>query len=416
MRNERPLLFLLAFLKFTHIMDFMIMMPLGPQLMRVFGISPAEFGLLVSSYTVSAGIAGLFAALLLDRFDRKKALMVLFSGFTVGTLFCAISPGYEMLLISRIFTGAFGGILAAQVLAIVGDVVPQERRGQAMGIVMAAFSAASIFGVPFGLFLANHFGWQSPFLFIGLAGIPLLLAIWKLAPSMTAHMDRREGKYTPFEVFGAVAGSGNLQRAILLMGVLMLGQFTVITFISPYMVGNVGFSEGQLALIYLIGGGITLFSSPAAGWLSDKFGKARVLSWIAVLSVVPLLLVTHLPASPLHVALLVTTLFFLLVSSRGIPTTALITSAAPPNLRAGFMSLVTAIQQLSSGISAYIAGVIVVKTPSGALLHYDKVGYIAVAATLLLIPLAYSIRPAVERARVMPDVQPEGEALVAPVR
>jgi predicted MFS family arabinose efflux permease len=170
--SERWLLLTLALIQFTHIVDFMILMPLGPQLMRLFAISPREFGFLVSAYTFSAGISGFLSAFVVDRFDRKKILIWLYAGFTLGTLACALAPSYPVLLAARILTGCFGGVLAAAVLAVVADAIPMERRGAAMGIVTSAFSAASVLGVPLGLYLASLFDWHAPFIF--LTGLSLL--------------------------------------------------------------------------------------------------------------------------------------------------------------------------------------------------------------------------------------------------
>lgn len=163
MNRTGPLLFILAAIQFTHIVDFMIMMPLGPQLMRVFNISPQEFSFLVSAYTFSAGISGLLVSMIIDRFDRKVAMIISFSGFLLGTLACAVAPEYWILLASRCITGAFGGVLGSLVLAIISDAVEEKRRGKAIGTVMAAFSVASVAGVPFGLFIASKWDWHAPF-------------------------------------------------------------------------------------------------------------------------------------------------------------------------------------------------------------------------------------------------------------
>src|SRR5215467_5999101 len=161
--NERLLLLVLASIQFSAIVDFLIIMPLGPQYMRVFGISPAQFGIIVSAYAVSAGISGIAAGFFLDRFDRKRALLALYSGFTLGTLSCALAPTYHLLVGARVVAGAFGGVAGALILAIIGDVVPESRRGAAMGLVMSSFSVASICGVPLGLFLATQLNWHVPF-------------------------------------------------------------------------------------------------------------------------------------------------------------------------------------------------------------------------------------------------------------
>jgi DHA1 family inner membrane transport protein len=382
--QERWLLGILAAIQFTHIVDFMIMMPLGPQLMRLFSIQPQQFSLLVSAYTFSAGASGFLSAFFIDRFDRKSALRFLYIGFLVGTLACAMASTYPLLLAARVLTGMFGGILGALLLSIVGDAIPAERRGSAMGVVMAAFALASVFGVPLGLFLANLFSWHAPFLFLVGVGIFIAAGIQWAMPSMRGHMTSGPRPH-PMSVLTRMATDRNQQLALLMVVLIMFGGFSVIPFISPYMVANVGFSEQQLTYIYLIGGGFTIFTSPLVGKLADKLGKAQVFSVFLVLSLIPIFLITHMPALPIPVALIVTSLFFITLNGRMIPSMALITSAVEPAHRGSFMSLQSSVQQLASGSAALVAGLIVSKGPDGQLLNYPLVGYLAMASSLLTL-------------------------------
>src|SRR5690242_19911893 len=172
--SEWLVLAVLAALQFTHNLDYMIMMPLMPQFEREMAISPQQFGFLVSAYAFAAGISGLLAALVIDRFDRKRALLFLYAGFALGTFLCALAPGYLWLLLARTVAGAFGGVVAATTLAIIGDVFADSRRGRAMGVIMSAFSVALIVGVPAGLYLANRLGWRSTFGVLGLVSAVVL--------------------------------------------------------------------------------------------------------------------------------------------------------------------------------------------------------------------------------------------------
>ena len=186
----------MAAANFTNIVDFMIMMPLGPQMMRVFSIEPSEFSLLVASYSISAGISGFSGVFYMDRLDRKKALLGVYFGFLLGTLACAFAPTYETLLAARALTGVFGGVISSVIMAIIGDVFPDSKRGRAMGVTMASFSIASVVGVPFGLYLANEFTWQAPFLLLAGIGVPVYVAMTFLIPEVKSHLSKRPTKFS----------------------------------------------------------------------------------------------------------------------------------------------------------------------------------------------------------------------------
>ncbi|MCP2043786.1 MFS transporter [Pontibacter sp. HSC-36F09] len=389
--REGLLIFLLAAIQFTHMMDFVIMMPLGPQLMRVFNISPREFGLLVSAYTFSAAIAGFVSALFIDRFDRKHALLALYVGFIVGTLGCAIAPNYGLLLLARVVAGGFGGVLGALVLAIIGDAIPEQRRGAATGRVMAAFSVASIAGIPVGLYLASEMSWHAPFyLLVGLSVIILLVAV-RFLPAMRGHLtNARPGN--PFRALKAMVVQPNLQWAMALTVTLTMAGFLVVPFISPYMVANVGFSERDLSYIYLFGGLATVFTSQWAGRLADRYGKHLIFRWAAILSIIPILLITNLPPVDMVLALIVSTFFFILFGARFVPAMSLVTSSVEPELRGSFMSINSSVQQLGAGIAAFVSGLIVQETASGTLTHYNWVGIMASVVTVVAVWTVSRIR------------------------
>jgi predicted MFS family arabinose efflux permease len=385
LQREKQLTLVLAGIQFCHIVDFMILMPLGPQLMRLMQIGPAEFGLLVSAYTLAAGLAGFSWAFVIDRFDRRRLLLGVFGGFLLATLACGLAWDYASLLAARLLAGAFGGVLGAVVMAYLGDCIPEERRGVATGRVMAAFSFAAVAGVPLGIFLAAHFGWRTPFFFVGGTGLALSVAALRLLPSVPA---RASGPIEWRGTLSAVFGVANHWRAFALISTLMLAGFSVIPFISPYMVGNVGLAEAQLSLIYLFGGLATLFTAPLIGRLADRVGKARTVQIVGALSLLPLFLLTHLPPLSLPLVLAVSTLFMVLISGRLIPAMALVTSASSPALRGRFLSMNAALQQLAASAAAFLPTLVLAQGAQGELLHYDIVGYGAMAMTVLALWLA----------------------------
>lgn len=390
-KSEKIILFSLALVQFTHIMDFMILMPMGPQLMRIFSISPQQFSFLVSAFTLSAGISGFLAAFFIDRFDRKSALSFNYCGFIIGTFACAFASSYELLMAARIFTGFFGGVAGALILSIIGDTIAPEKRGTAMGIVMSAFSLASVAGVPFGLWLANKYSWHAPFLTIGFIGSIVIVLLQFFIPKMTKHLEGRI-VYSPIEVLSNVFENANQRRALLLTVCLIMGQFTIIPFISPYLVANVGFTEAQLPMVYMTGGLFSIFTAPMIGKLADKFGKHRIFIFFVTISLFAIATLTNLPKVPIYIALCVTSLFFICAGGRMIPAQALITSSVPVKYRGSFMSINSSIQQFSSGIAAFVAGLIVSKGTDGTLLNYNFAGYVALSISIIGMFVAKGIK------------------------
>ena len=389
-RRERLMLFTLMALQFIMIVDFMIMMPLSSQLMALFDIQPADFAGLVSSYSIAAAVSSLLASSLADRFDRRQALLAAYMGLLLATLACAYSQSYTLLMSARIVAGFFGGLLSAIVMAIVGDLYAPQQRGRAMGIVMMAFSLAAIVGVPLGLWISNHYSWRTPFSFLSAAGLLVLIAAYKLVPSVRAHLAQPRVNF--WQSYRDLFRVANHWWAFATSCLVMLAGFLVIPFIAPTMVANTTMTDAHLPYIYLAGGAATLITRPWIGRLTDRYPHWQVLAITSLLSFVPIIFITHTPAAPFAVHLLFASLFFVLVSGRFIPASALITASCTPQFRGRVMAFSSAVQNLGSGVAALIAGAIMVKAPSGAILHYDWVGYLACAVSLLGIWAATKVK------------------------
>jgi DHA1 family inner membrane transport protein len=390
--RERLVLLVLAAVQFTSIVDFMVIMPLGPQLERAMGLSPAQFSAIVASYTYAAGLAGLVATMVIDKFARRPAFLALFVGFLVGTLACGLATSYPWLLAARFLTGAFGGVLGGMAMAIVGDVFPEERRGRATGALMSAFALASVFGVPVGLTLGQRYSWQTPFLVLAALGVPILfLAGWAL-PRLDAHLDRRvEGH--PLDRLKETLAHPNHLRAFALMATLMFGAFTVIPFLSPFLVDNVGIEEWQLPFCYIVGGLLTMVGSPISGRFADQYGKLRVYRMVAPFFALMCLISTNLPPAPIAVAVLVMGALMVSNAGRMVPAMAMITSSVEPHQRGGFLGANSAVQHIAAGLGASVGGMILAKsTQTGKLLNYPTVGLISIATTLLSLWLAGRLR------------------------
>jgi predicted MFS family arabinose efflux permease len=391
--REWTILLALAGVQISHILDFMVLMPLGPQFMRLFAIGPTQFGFLVSVYTFSSAAVGFAAAFFIDRFDRRKALLLLYACFAATTLFAASSQSYLTLLAARALAGAFAGLLSALVFAIVGDLVPEQRRGAALGVVMSAFSIAATAGVPISLYLANHFTWRAPFFF--LAG--LCLVVWSgvawLLPRMRGHLHAARARH-PLEQARAVFRDPNHHKVFLFSAMLFFSGFAIIPFISPYLVSNVGVPETELPLLYLVGGILTLAVVRFVGRLTDLHGKQRMFTLVAAGSALAILILTHLPQVPIWIAVLASAFLMSMMSGRFVPAMALITSSVTPRLRGSFMSFNSSIQGFASGAASFGASLLIGRNAAGELTHYGTVGVLAVVATLVSIYLARRIRPA----------------------
>jgi predicted MFS family arabinose efflux permease len=379
-QRERLVLLILAAVQFTTIVDFMIVMPLGPQLMRTLRIGPTEFGLIVSSYTFAAGAAGLVASSIVDRFARRTIFMVLYTGFLLGTLFCGLAPNYQFLVAARVATGAFGGVLGGTALAIIGDVFPEHRRGSATGSLMTGFALASVAGVPLGLFVGTAYGWHIPFIALAIGGLPVLALGLLALPPLDAHVGKvREH---PLRSLVETFTHGSHLNAFALIVTLMIGGFTVFPYLSPYLVANVGIQEQQLAFVYIAGGGLTLVASPIIGRLADWCGKLTIYRLIVPGSAILLLVITHLPRVPLATVVAVFGTLMVCNVGRMIAAMAMVTSSVEPRRRGAFLSANSSVQHVASGFGAYLGGTIVTQSATGQIEHFGTVGWIAAACTL----------------------------------
>ncbi|MCW5618577.1 MAG: MFS transporter [Nitrosomonas sp.] len=396
--HEWPVLLILAAIQFVHIVDFMMIMPLGPEFLRRYAITPQQFGFLVTVYTFSAAICSFLVAFVVDRFDRKHALVSFCAGFSVATLLCALSVDYLTLLCSRAVAGMFGGLLSATVFSIVADLIPESRRGKAMGTVMSAFPFAAVAGMPIGLLLVNTVNWRVPFIVLAILGFLIALRAYRILPKIKPHKSvaHHRGLHRLKFHFNSIFLNRNHVFAFLLIAMLMFSGYLVIPFISVYMVTNVGMQEAELPYLYFFGGLFSFFTANLIGRFTDSYGQRRMFCVLAVLSVVPVLWVTHISEASIYLALTATTLFMILVTGRVIPLMALITASVRPHLRGSFLTFHMSIQQLSAGLGSLMAGYLMVMTVQGKIVNFDTVGTIAAVITLIGIVLAVQLKTIAE--------------------
>ena len=380
----------LAAVQFTHILDFMIIMPLGAQLMRVFQITPSQFSHLVAAYGLAAAISGLAGGFVLDRFDRKRALLILYACFGLATLACGFATSHHALLAARLAAGAFGGLSGAMVTAMISDIIPPARRGRAMSIVMSAFPVASVLGVPAGLLLAGHYGWHAPFFMLGACGlINLIIASFALPHLRTAIRHNR-----PLQQMREIITHRVHLRAFALSAVLVMAGGCIIPFLAPSLVTNLGIAENDLTKAYAIGGIATLFSTPLIGRLSDRFNRLHLLTGISVVAAIIVLILTNLGHSSLTFACVIMALFMVTMSGRFAPAMAMVANSVEARYRGGFMSVSSAMQQAASGLASVLAGAFVTTGPGGTLLGYPTLGLVSVGFFALTVVCAAHLRNA----------------------
>lgn len=402
-RYQALLIALLAFTQFTIILDFIIMSPLGAILMPALNITAGQFGVAVSAYAFSAGLSGVLAAGFADRFDRKRLLLFFYIGFTLGTLLCAAAQNYHVLLLGRIVTGLFGGVIGSVVLAIITDLFPLQLRGRVMGFVQTAFAASQVLGIPAGLFLANHWNWHVCFVaIVGLSIAAIAVIVFAMEP-VDAHLKLKQDR-NPFRHLIATVGEPRYTLAFAVTTLLATGGYMLMPFGSAFTVNNLGIDIVHLPTIYLVSGLFSIVTGPLVGRASDAFGKYPTFVFGCVMTVMMVLIYTHLGHVSLTTAIAVNVLLFVGIFSRMIPSQALMSAIPDQSQRGSFSAISASLQQLSGGLGSVLAAAIIAQQPDGSLLHFERIGYVVVTTTAVTLVAMYFVQKAVaERAgkRVM---------------
>ncbi len=384
-RKQIILVLLLAFVQFTGIVDFMILMPLKPKLTDMWGITPKQFGFAVFAFGIGAFLSSMYFVNKVDNYDRKKVLAFVYGGFTIGTFFCGLANSFETLVLARFVTGIFGGISGSIIQSIVGDAVPAERRGQAMGILMMGFALASVLGVPGGLYLAGHFSWYTPFLSLGVLCLLVFIGILFVIPSFTGHLATAK-KQSFISVMKSILENANLRWALLLTFLMMPSHFFVIPFLTDFFTKNLGFDYATtVPFVYVAGGLLTVVSSPFIGKLSDRIGRFKVLVGLSILTLVPMLCIPNLTTTSKVILLLTSSSLFIFSGSRMIIVMAHVTSTVEPRMRGSFLIVNSAVQQFATSIASLVSGFIVFAMPDGKLVNYPYLGYLALVFALLVV-------------------------------
>lgn len=406
---QKFLIFILALLQFTIVLDFMIISPLGDALMKDLSISTSRFGFVVSSYAFSAGISGILAAGFADKFDRKKLMVFFYTGFIIGTFFCGIANSYYTLLAARIVTGLFGGVIGSISLAIVTDMFALNQRGRVMGFIQMAFAVSQVLGIPAGVFIANHLNWHYTFLMIVvLAIIILVLALFKMQP-VTEHLNKRMDKNALLHLWHTI-GNKKYQVGFTATGFLAIGGFMMMPFSASFLINNVGISHEQLPLVFMFTGLASIVVMPLIGKISDSVDKFKLFAAGSVLAAILALVYANLPVVPLWQVVLVNIIMFVGIMSRMVPATTLTTGIPALQDRGAYMSINSSLQQISGGVGAILGGLIVHQPAKNSPLeNFPLLGLAVSGFILLTVYLVYRIDRLLKRNKV------EEATLVVPV-
>jgi predicted MFS family arabinose efflux permease len=391
--SERAVIFVIGAIQFVNIVDFMIVMPLGPDFSGALGIPVSQLGVIGGSYTAAAAIAGLAGSLFLDRFDRKKALICAMVGLVVGTALGSVARGFASLVFARVVAGAFGGPATSLSYSIIADVIPAERRGKAMGTVMAAFGVAAVLGVPFGLELSHRLSWRAPFIGTALVGAIVTATAFLLLPSLEGHLEKTTSN--PLAHL-----RGLLRRDVLasyaMTFVAMMGTFVMIPNISPFVVQNLAYPRARLGLLYLAGGAVSLVASRLTGIVADRFGSAKTGSLGSV--VMSAITYVGFAAAPPLISPMPVIMFFMMSTSfRNVSLNTLTSKVPNPEERASFSSVQSAVQHMAAACGAFISARVLTEDEHHNLVGMSSVAWLSIIIALMFPPLLFMVERRLER-------------------
>ena len=388
---------IIALTQFTVVLDFMVMSPLGDLLMKDLQVKPYQFGIVVSSYALAAGLSGFLTAGFADRFDRKRLLVFFYSGFIIGTLFCGLAKSYEQLVMARIFTGIFGGVMSSISMAIVADLFSIQQRGRVMGFMQMGFGLSQILGIPISLYIASKSSWQMPFYMIVGLSILMLTAILLALKPVRAHLDKKTDR-SAFHHLLATVKNRNYRIGFMATAFMSLGGYFMMPWGSAFAVNNVGISQKELPFLFMVVGIFTFMIMPIIGLLADKINKFQLFMTASLVMIASVLVYVHLGETTLFVLIVVNIFMMGGIMARMVPSQALTSSVPELHDRGAFMSINASLQQIAGGIAAIIGGKIVWQaSPSAPLMNFDLLGYVVVGVIIINIYLTRRVYLYVDR-------------------
>ena len=393
--SERMLIFLVGAAQFVLIVDFMMVMPLGPDFARALNIPMSHLGWIGGAYTLAAALSGILSSTMLDRFDRRTALLVALSGVGFFTFLSGLAWNFESLVVSRFITGIFGGPCTALSYAIIADWFPPQKRGQAMGKVMGAFSAASVLGVPFGLEMARLGDWRMPFFVCATSAVLVLVMVYYKLPSFREHIGQ-EVRVKSFVMLKGLLTNWIHIGVFTLVGIGTFASFLIIPNLASYAQFNMGLPREYLGLMYVVAGVASFVVLRVAGKMADKRGAAIVSLIGSMVLIVDFYFgfispEVHLPVLAIYV------LFMIGMSMRNVSNSTLAAKVPKPAQRAGFLALNSCVSQLFAALGAFTASLILVEGESHALIGMDHVAMISAALIVLIGPIMFWVEHHITR-------------------
>ena len=380
---QKVVIAILALTQFTVVLDFMVMSPLGDLLKKTLDLTPSQFSFVVASYAISAFASGFLTAGFADRFDRKKLLVFFYIGFIVGTYLCGMVETYPMLIFARIVTGIFGGVMSSISMAIVADLFSIQQRGRVMGFMQMGFGSSQVLGIPISLWIANIWGWQSPFfLIVGMSLVILVVIVIYLKP-VVKHLEEQKDENALLHLFHTLK-QRNYRIGFMATALMSIGGYMIMPWGSVFAVNNLKVTADQLPVLFMISGIATLIIMPIIGKLSDKMDKFNLFVIASIWMIVVILVYTQLILAPFWFIVIMNVLMMMGVMSRMVPSMALVSALPEIHDRGSFMSINASLQQLSGGVATLIGGMIVhQKTKDSPLENYDILGYVIVVILIV---------------------------------
>ena len=393
---------IIALVLMTIVLDFMLISALSAILLPKLEITTKQFGLLASAYPISAGITAILLSGYADKVDRKKLLLFFYSGFLVGILFCVTASSFQSLIVARIITGIFGGVVGPICFAIITDLFETTQRGRAFGILQMASAGSQILGLPLALYLASELDWHLGFgliLFIGI--IAVFLVLWKIKP-IDKHL-QIPVKVNPLHHFLNIISNRNYLMVFLNNTLLVAGDIILMTFSSAFCTNNLGVDLDDLPLLYGIAGIATFIFAPLIGRLTDKYGPLNIFVVGTIIGIIVVAVFTNLGINPLWAVIIVHTFLFLGINARSISSSTLGTVIPEVEDRGAFMAVDAAMQLAIAGVAAMLAGWIVFQSEDGMINNFSTLGIVVISLMILTIGFMYVINGIAKRRNIISE-------------